>query len=161
MLDAEIITAEKLEAIRFLVALLNEHKVPYQFTGGLAGNIHGSLWPLQDIDLELPRAHIELVAYLLRKHIVAPLHFYQDSEFQLLLLQLKIGEVDVEINQTESQQIFSQGEWINLNVDLKKAQLIVWHDMKVSVQTLDDLIEYKSLIGRANDLADLNRLRQT
>jgi len=156
----EIVTAEKLEVLRFLVALLDEHKVPYQFTGGLAGNIHGSLWPLQDIDLELPRAHIELVAYLLRKHIISPLHFYQDREFQLLLLELKIGTVQVFINQTEAQQVFSKGQWINLSVDLKKAQLIVWQGLKISVQPLDELIAYKTLIGRTADLADLCRLKE-
>ncbi len=154
-----IVDNEKLEAIKFLVALLHEHKVPYQFTGGLAGNIHGSKWPLQDIDLELPRAHIELVAYLLRKHIIEPLHFHQDSEFQIVMLKLKIGSTLVDINQIEAQQMCCEGKWLAYTVDLKKAELRVWQGMKVSVQPLDDLIAYKQLIGRAADLADLQKLK--
>ncbi len=155
----EVLSEEKLEAIKFLVAILHEHKVPYQFTGGLAGNIHGSKWPLQDIDLEMPRAHIELVAYLLRLHIIEPLHFHQDSEFQMVMLNLKIESTAVDINQIEAQQIFCQGQWIAHNVDIKKAQLRLWHGMKVSVQPLEDLIAYKTLIGRQADLADLQQLK--
>lgn len=158
MTGSEIITSEKLEIIKQLVSLLNEHKVPYQFTGGLAGNIHGSKWPLHDIDLEMPRAHIELVAYLLRQHIVSPLRFYQDDEFQMVMLNLKIDQTEVDINQIEAQQICHNGQWVPLTVDIKKAQLMPFHGLKVSVQPLEQLIAYKTMLGRAKDVADLTKL---
>ena len=158
MTGREIVSTEQIEIIKQLVSLLNEHKVPYQFTGGLAGNIHGSQWPLQDIDLEMPRAHIELVAYLLRQHVVSPMRFYQDKEFQLVILNLKIGTTAIDINQIEAQQICHEGEWVPLTVDIKKAQIMPFHGIKVSVQPLDQLIAYKSLLGRTSDVADLSKL---
>lgn len=158
MTGSEIIASEKLEIIKRLVFLLNEHKVPYQFTGGLAGNIHGSKWPLNDIDLEMPRAHIELVAYLLRQHIVSPLRFYQDDEFQMVMLNLKIDEIEVDINQIEAQQICHNGQWVPLIVDIKKAQILPFHGLKVSVQPLDQLIAYKTMLGRTKDVEDLAKL---
>jgi len=158
MAEPATISSEQLDVIKRLVTILNEHKVPYQFTGGLAGNIHGSKWPLQDIDLEMPRAHIELVAYLLRQHIVTPLRFYQDDEFQLVMLNLKIDEIEVDINQIEAQQICHKGLWVPHAVDIKKAQLMPFHGLKVSVQPLDQLIAYKTLLGREKDVADLSNL---
>ncbi|MFA6208376.1 MAG: hypothetical protein WCT03_05750 [Candidatus Obscuribacterales bacterium] len=158
MAERATISSEQLEVVKRLVTLLNEHKVPYQFTGGLAGNIHGSKWPLHDIDLEMPRAHIELVAYLLRQHIVTPLRFYQDDEFQLVMLDLKIDEIEVDINQIEAQQICHKGQWVPHVVDIKKAQLMPFHGLKVSVQPLDQLIAYKTILGRDKDVADLSKL---
>ena len=158
MTEPEIITSAKLEIIKRLVNLLTEHKVPYQFTGGLAGNIHGSKWPLHDIDLEMPRAHIELVAYLLRQHIVSPLRFYQDNEFQMVMFNLKIDDIEIDINQIEAQQICHKGQWVPLTVDIKKAQLMPFHGIKVSVQPLEQIIAYKTMLGRTNDVDDLTKL---
>ncbi|CAN5498870.1 hypothetical protein BH11CYA1_BH11CYA1_24230 [soil metagenome] len=158
MTGQAIVSTEQIEIVKQLVSLLNEHKVPYQFTGGLAGNIYGSQWPLKDIDLEMPRAHIELVAYLLRQHIVSPMRFYQDEEFQLVMLNLKIGTTAVDINQIEAQQVCHKGQWVPLAVDIKKAQIMPFYGIKVSVQPLDQLIAYKTLIGRTDDVADLSKL---
>ncbi len=150
------VTAAQIEAAKFLIGFLHEHKVPYQFTGGFAGNVYGSQWPLQDIDLEISKANFELVAYLLRQYVVAPTAFYQDDEFQLILLRLAIGGVSVDINQVENQQICVNGQWQDNSVDLKKATILLWQGLKIYVQPLDSLIAYKKLLGRSADVADLS-----
>lgn len=151
-------TPEQIETAKFIARFMHDNKVPYQFTGGFAGNIFGSKWPLQDIDLEIPKANFELVAYLLRQYVVAPTAFYQDNEFQMILLRLVINGVEVDINQIENQQICVAGQWQDHAVEIKKAQLLPWEGLKISVQPLESLIAYKQLLGRTADVVDLQTL---
>src|SRR5262249_34932808 len=47
------LTPSQENALRRLVGLLDAAGACYQFTGGFAGNLHGSRWPLHDFDLDV------------------------------------------------------------------------------------------------------------
>ena len=50
MLQIELTTSQ-VRALRRLTDILDQARADYQFTGGFAGNLHGSRWPLHDLDL--------------------------------------------------------------------------------------------------------------
>jgi len=47
------LTRSQERAVRRLIGFLDEAAACYQFSGGFAGNLHGSRWPLHDLDLDL------------------------------------------------------------------------------------------------------------
>ncbi|MGL5058611.1 MAG: nucleotidyltransferase domain-containing protein [Microcoleus sp.] len=154
-----MISANHLKTLKLLIFTFDAHQIPYQITGGLAGNIYGSTWPLHDIDIEVPQTRIAEVAELFKKYTVRPLSRFVDEEFDLMFLALRINDIDVEINQVEDAFIFSDGIRLPLNTDLSKARKMNFLGLDMLVQPLDDIIKYKKLLQRNNDVSDLIKLK--
>lgn len=60
------ITSAQREALGTLVDSLREIGLPFQATGGLAGNLHGSQWPLHDLDFDVAAAALPVLAAVQR-----------------------------------------------------------------------------------------------
>jgi len=153
------LTHAQLRIIRILADWLNQHNVPYQFTGGLAGNIHGSKWPLHDIDVDVYQADIPLLLEQLASWIIRPFGRFVDEEFDLFLVTLRIDGVEIDVSQVEDAFILSEGDRVPLITDLNKSEDRLLFGTHVRVIPLEDLISYKGLLGRKADVADLSSLR--
>lgn len=148
-------------ALNQLLDVLNTTQVTYQFTGGLAGNIYGSNWPLHDIDIDLYQADIPQVISRLQSFVTRPYSRYQDDEFDLFLVTLSIDGISVDLSQVEDAFLIAQGVPHPLPATLasRQKQFLLGHE--VWVQPLEQLIAYKRVIGRFADVADLEQLRQS
>ena len=73
----------------------------YQFTGGFAGNLHGSRWPLHDLDVDVARADLPQLAERLRPYTTRPLGLYVDHEFELQLVRAETAGVEIDVSQAE------------------------------------------------------------
>jgi hypothetical protein len=156
---AHALTEPHRRALRTLLPLLNDLGIRYQITGGLAGNIYGSAWPLHDIDIDVARDDLPKLLARLDAAVVRPLSRLVDDEFDLELATVRLEGVEVDISQAEDAAVFQRGARVPLVVDLGRAEEHVLEGHRVRVVPLDDLIAYKELIGRTADLADLYRLR--
>lgn len=154
-----ILSENHFQTLKLIVGQFQREQIVYQITGGLAGNIYGSQWPLHDIDIEVQQKDLETVAKLFSDFIIRPLDRFIDEEFDLMLLTLRINQVEVDINQVEDSFVFSQGVRVKLDTDLSKANCIDFLGLEVWVQPLEDVIAYKKLLNRQADLLDLIELR--
>src|SRR4051812_8340595 len=96
-----MLTAAQERALRFLVGVLDGAGACYQFTGGFAGNLHGSRWPLHDLDVDVARADLPRLLRPLRPYTTRPLGPYVDAEFELQLLRAEVEGVAIDISQAE------------------------------------------------------------
>ena len=145
-------------ALRRLVGLLDGAGACWQFTGGFAGNLHGSRWPLHDLDVDVARADLPRVAELLRPHTTRPFGLYVDDEFELQLLRAELEGVAIDVSQAEEAFARVGGRRVSLDIHLELRERVSVLDMEVWVQPLGELIAYKELLGRLADLADLREL---
>jgi hypothetical protein len=148
------------EALRRIVADLTTRRLPYVATGGLAGNLHGSTWPLQDIDLDVPREALDALASANAGHVrCGPAH-YHDDEFDLELLTLEIEGVAIDLTASESIRLRAHGSdvWRAWPTNLYTAERRFLAGLEVRVQPLAQLVSYKRFIGRVADVADLEVL---
>ncbi|HEY9653438.1 MAG TPA: hypothetical protein V6C95_22445 [Coleofasciculaceae cyanobacterium] len=157
-MNTPIISSYHLKTLKVLVATFEQHSIEYQFTGGLAGNIYGSTWPLQDIDIDVAQIDIPRVIHSFKDYIIRPFSKFIDEEFELMLLTLKMNDVVVEINQSENSFIFTKGRRQKLDIDLSKRQKKVFLELEMYVPPLSDLIYYKQLLNRQADVRDLIQL---
>jgi hypothetical protein len=155
---AIVLTPSQERAFRKLVSLLENSEVCYQFTGGFAGNLHGSSWPLHDLDVDVAAANLDRVAAVLRPFMTRPLGPYVDHEFELILLRAEIEGVQIDISQAEMSFARVAGQRVPLGVSLLRRQRLRVLDLDLWVQPLEELIAYKRLLGRHADVADLQGL---
>jgi hypothetical protein len=153
------LTLSQERALRRLVGILDQSGACYQFTGGLAGNLHGSHWPLHDLDVDVARRDLPRVAELLRPYTTQPLSLYVDEEFELHLLRAEVEGVAIDVSQAEEAYARVGGRRVPLGTSLARRQRALVLGMEVWVQPLGELIAYKELLGRSADLADLRRLQ--
>lgn len=147
-------------ALRTLVEWLDAASVAYVASGGLAGNLHGSRWPLHDIDVDVPRDVQARIASDFAHAVRFGPAPYADAEFELDLLTLSLGGVEVDVSAAESVVLRSpDGARHASPTDLRVAEERTVAGLRVRVLPLDRLIAYKRLIGRRADCAELESLR--
>ena len=158
------LTSSQKRAVRRLISILDAAAACYQFSGGFAGNLHGSRWPLHDLDVDVAQRDLPRLAELLQPYTYHPLGLYEDAEFRLQLVRAQFEGVDIDVSQAEDAYGRSGGQWVPLGTNLAHRQRVPLLDLHVWVQPLNALIAYKELIGRSADVADLrtlqNRLRE-
>ncbi|WP_264777684.1 nucleotidyltransferase domain-containing protein [Deinococcus aetherius] len=137
---------------------LERHDIPYQVTGGLAGNVHGSRWPLHDLDLDVRTADLPRLAALFAPAVVWGPGRYVDAEFDLPLLRLNVDGVEVDFSGAEDAWARRNGKRLPLVTDLARAERRVFAGVNLWVVPLADLITYKTVLGRTADLEELSRL---
>src|SRR4051812_16201406 len=113
-----VLTASQEHALRRLVAILDAASACYQFTGGFAGNLHGSHWPLHDLDVDVAQADLPRVAELLRPFTTRPLGPYVDGEFELRLVRAEMGGVEIDVSQAEEAYARVGGRRVPLGTSL-------------------------------------------
>jgi GNAT superfamily N-acetyltransferase len=153
------LTVSQQSALRCLVGILDEAGASYQFTGGFAGNLHGSRWPLHDLDVDVARKDLPRLAEQLGTYMTQPLGQYVDHEFELYLLRAEIEGVGIDVSQAEEAYARVGGQRVSLNTSLVHRTRVPVLDLEVWVQPLAELIAYKELLGRSADLADLRALQ--
>jgi hypothetical protein len=158
MLGIEL-TASQECALRRLIGILDEAGACYQFTGGFAGNLHGSRWPLHDLDVDVAQQDLPRLTELLRPYTTRPLGLYVDDEFELHLWRGEIDGVPIDVSQAEEAYARAGGRRGPLGTRLELRQRVPVLDLEVWVQPLGELIAYKELIGRSADVADLRALQ--
>jgi hypothetical protein len=158
VLGIELTPAQE-RALRRLIGLLEDAGASYQLTGGFAGNLHGSRWPLHDLDVDVARADLARLAELLKPYTTRPLGLYVDDEFELQLLRAELEGVAIDVSQAEEAFARVGGQRVSLGIDLERRQRVRVLDLEVWVQPLAELIAYKELLGRFADVADLQDLQ--
>jgi hypothetical protein len=153
------LTPSQERALRRLVGILDAAGACYQFTGGFAGNLHGSRWPLHDLDVDVTREGLPRLAVFLQPYTTRPLGLYVDNEFELQLLRAEVEGVAIDVSQAEEAYARVGGRRVPLNTSLANRQRVSVLDLEVWVQPLEELIAYKELLGRSADLADLRVLQ--
>ena len=153
------LTSRQEHAVCQLIRFLGEAAACYQFSGGFAGNLHGSRWPLHDLDVDVAKSDLPRLAEILQPYISRPLGPYEDAAFRLYLLRAQFDGVDIDANQAEDAYGRCDGQWVPLGTNLTHRQSVPLFDLHVWVQPLDALIAYKALIGRSADGADLRALQ--
>lgn len=154
------ITAAQRDALATLLDALHDIGLPFQATGGLAGNLHGSQWPLHDLDFDVADAALPLLADRFREQVVAGPAPYRDTEFALELLTLRLGEVEADLVAAQSIRLIdAAGRERPAPTDLARVVLRPFDGREIPTMPLDTLIAYKRAIGRHADVADLERLQ--
>ena len=144
--------------LKSLFGFLEGSGLEYRISGGLAGNLHGSEWPLHDIDLDVPARHIPQLRNYLIPYVFRELDWYEDEEFGIMLLQARILGVDIDVSRVEGARLRNGERWILHEPDFSRRCRRELLGIAVWVTSLEDLIAYKEIIGRKTDLEELTRL---
>lgn len=146
-------------AFQWIIDLLNSTGVEYRISGGLAARSYGSSRPLADIDIEVPRAVLPLLAQKTKPLITREPALFVDASWRIMLLALLYGEQIIELSGLPA-MIFNvdSGKWDVLGDDIRCVDRREIFGRIVPVVTRSELIEYKTKLDRDVDRDDVLQL---
>ena len=148
------------DAFRWIIKILHKHNVPFQIAGGFAARIYGSHRLLADIDIGIHDNRLKEIVPEVRKYIIYGPQQYVDENFNLLLMTLKYKGQEIDIYGNDNTKLFDykNKKWLSDKSDFKKSVAKNVYGLKVHVIPKQELIAYKTLLGREVDIADVKAL---
>lgn len=130
--------------------------MPFQVSGGLAAKMYGSPRPLYDLDFDVREEDLRRIRDLFRARVARDIYHHVDEHHDTLLLTLNIGGVLVDFAPIENYYVAGRdGQKVLAVSSLSKAKPMKLGDLEVPVIDQDELIAYKKILQRPEDLADI------
>lgn len=139
------------------MSILTHHQIPFQVTGGLAAHLYGGKRPLLDIDLDIPEESFELILEEVRPYLVFGPELHQGDIWKVELMTLNYEGQDIDLGGAYKTQIFNSqtGAWLDSPADFSKVRMMEISGLKIPVVDAEDLIRYKKILSRTEDLEDV------
>lgn len=103
-----------LEALKWIVGILDGNGIPYRIGGGLATHLYGSGRPVKDIDISLSGKHFPIIVPLVREYIVAGPKRYLNEKWDCETLSLSYHGQDIDLTDVDTLLMRDKGDaaWI-------------------------------------------------
>lgn len=152
------------KALKWIVEILQKHNIPFQLTGGFAARLYGSKGfreGAEDIDIDISESRFGEIMDEVKDYIVKGPERYYDDFFDCNLLTLNYAGRNIDLGDSDDCKIFDKkkNQWVKCESNYAKSKNMEIFGIKVPVIAKEDLIEYKEILGRSDDLEDLKYLK--
>ena len=147
-------------ALKWIVGILERHKVPFQVTGGLAAEMYGSRRELADIDLEIPENDFLPILKDVKRHIIFGPKRLKDKNWDIFLMTLEYGDQKIDLAGAYSELIRGEKRkrWVLQNTHFDEGPVKKIYGIRVHVARKKDLVAYKKELGRPVDKIDVKEI---
>ncbi len=156
-------TDQVLEALQWVVEILQENNVNYRIGGGLAANLYGSERPVNDIDISLSETDFSVIVPLVQEYIVAGPKHYQNEKWDCTTLSLNYKGQDIDMTDADTLMMSKKdgSGWVPNGVIYKKHSDVTFMVGDLSVQLMHPkvLVEYKQELSGDHQQHDIDFLK--
>ncbi|HEU0085743.1 MAG TPA: hypothetical protein VFQ59_02185 [Candidatus Paceibacterota bacterium] len=146
-----------LDALDWIIKILNRLQIEYQITGGLAGKIFGSERELHDIDIDISKKNFSKIMPEISDFIIFGPDRYRDAKWDLELITLDYHGQEIDIGDCDDALISNKErtKWISFPVDFSKAIDVDLNGRKIKIINPSDFINYKKELDGAHQVEDV------
>lgn len=146
-----------IRALEWLIQILDESKIEYQITGGLAGKIFGSERELHDIDIDVSEKDFPKILPKISEYIIYGPERYKDKKWDIELITLNYNEQEIDISGVDTALISNKErtKWIKYPANFKKVLEFNIYGMNLKIIDLKDFLEYKKELDGEHQLEDI------
>lgn len=150
------------DALRWIVGILNNHKIDYQISGGLAGKFFGSKRKLNDIDIDISQKYFSKILPEISKYIIyGPAH-YRDAKWDLELITLNYNGQEIDISDSDRPLISNKERtrWIYFPAHFSETLEFKLDALKLKIINPKYFIEYKKELDGEHQLEDIKSAQE-
>lgn len=150
-------------ALLWVTSLLKKHAIPFQISGGLAANVYGGVRPIIDIDIDIPNEAFSFLEKEVEKFIIFGPKRYKSDKWDLYLMTLHYAGLEIDLSGISDVRIFDEkiNSWVVLSGSLSLAVVENVLGLRLPVIPKDQLISYKKILSRPEDLIDINEITRS
>ncbi len=151
-----------IDALEWIVNILNSKKIPYQISGGLAAKIYGSLRTLNDIDLDIPEDKFVEIYKEIDDYIKTNFQHFNDGKWDVDIITLNYKGQEIDIGGAYNTKVSNQNrtEWIAIPADFSKSLKLNIENIQINVMAPEKLIEYKKHLDGKHQLEDIEAVKK-
>ncbi len=144
----EIKLEEKtINALKWIVGILNKNNIPYRIGGGFAAHVYGSSRPVNDIDFSLSGEYFPIIVSETKDYITSGPKHYLNAKWDCDTLSLNYNGQEIDITDIDTLRMTNkeQTEWFQTKEHFRKFPTVsrVVEDIEISLIDPRDLIAYK------------------
>ncbi len=147
-----------INALRWLVSILNKHTIPYRIGGGFAAHVYGSNRPVNAIDFSLSGEYFPIIVKETKEYITSGPKHYSNEKWDCDTLSLNYFGQEIDITDVDTLQMSSKdrSKWFQTKDSFRKFPSVnmVVEGIEISLMDPRDLAAYKK------ELADENHIYQ-
>jgi hypothetical protein len=149
------------KAFLWITDILEQKGIKYKISGGFAARIYGVDRELADIDIEMENTGIPLIEETVNPYIISGPERYKDDNWDLEVMTLVYEGQEIDIAGIEA-KIFNvqTKQWEELKNDLNDNTIMEIYGKKVPIESISNLIAYKTKLSREVDIKDVRQLKQ-
>lgn len=149
-------------AFKWIIGILQKHKIPFQIKGGLASILYGVKRELADIDISIPENSFDELFSDVKDFIKYGPDQYLDDEWDIKLITLKYKGQNIDIAGAFDKKNFDKknNKWVNTPSNFDTSVYMDVYGLNVPVISKEDLLSYKKLILRDVDIFDIETLNK-
>ncbi len=152
-----------IDALKWIVGILDKHSIPYRIGGGFAAHVYGSSRPVNDIDISLSGTHFSTIVPEVSEHItVGPKHYSNEKwDCDTLSLNYHGQEIDMTDIDTLRMSNKEKTEWYQTKELFRKFDTVPTEVAGITVSLIDprDLVAYKKHLDGVHQLVDIEAVQ--
>jgi len=147
-------------ALKWIVGILNNKKIPFRISGGFAAKIYGSTRELADIDIGIETNRFSEIISDIKNYVIEEPGFYKDSQWDLFASTLEYEGQKIDLVSIDLLKFFNKKEnrWEDLKHTFSDIEYKEVYGATLPLISKKNLIEYKTKLGRDVDLIDVNEI---
>lgn len=156
-----------INALKWIVEILNKNKIPYRIGGGFAAHIYGSARPIRDIDITFPGKYFSMIMSDVSEYIKYDLGHYSNEKWDCDGLTLNYYGQEIDITDIDTLRMSSKEltKWFQTKDNFRKFDPILTNVNNIEVFLIDprDLIAYKKELaddGHQYQLIDIKAIEE-
>lgn len=153
-----------IDALTWIVGILNKHKILYRVGGGFAAHVYGSNRPVTDIDITLSGTYFSVLLPEVSEYITEGPAHYTNEKWDCDSLSLNYHGQDIDITDIDTLRMSNKEktEWLRMNDHFRKFDTIPTEVAGIMVSLIDprDLVAYKAHLDGEHQLADIEAVNR-
>lgn len=150
-----------INALHWIIEILNKNKIDYQISGGFAGRIFGSKRELHDIDIDISKKDFNKILPEISDYIIYGPNHYIDAKWNLELITLNYNGQEIDISDSDNVLISNKErtKWISFLTDFSKTLEIDLNGINIKVINPNDFMEYKKELDGEHQIEDIEAVK--
>ena len=147
-------------ALKWIVNILREFKIPFEIDGGLAAEAYGSNRELADIDINVAQEDFDKIVPQVKEYLKFGPDWYKDEHWRLYMMTIKYAGQNIDISALGKIHFYDkEGEqWKDFPSDMSGTRIMNWLGMDLPFVNEIKLMIYKQKLGRGVDRKDVHAM---
>lgn len=153
-----------INTLKWIVSILNKHKVPYRIGGGFAAYIFGSNRKVNDLDISISGEYFPVILSDVKEYIIAGPKHYLNEKWNCNTLSLNYQKQDIDLTDIDTLLMTNKEktEWIQVKNNFRKypPKKLIFENIEISLMDPRDLIGYKKHLDGEHQLIDIQAVEE-
>lgn len=152
-----------MQGLKWIVAILDNNRIPYKIGGGFAAKIYGSPREVNDIDISLSGKYFDIIVSEVSNYITAGPKHYLNEKWDCNTLSVNYNGQDIDMTDVDTLKMtdLTKTKWMNVKEHrLFEGIITDINGLAVSIMDPRDLISYKKELGGEHQQIDIDAIQK-